>query len=79
MNITVKLFASFREMFQKDSIELRVPENCTLLELTHLIGRDVPDFERVPGRWAVNLELKPLDYRLKGDEEIAWIPPVSGG
>jgi len=79
MNVTIKLFASFREMFQKDEMEFYVPENCTLLELNRLIGREYPEFEQVPGRWAVNLELKALDYRLKGDEEIAWIPPVSGG
>lgn len=79
MNVTVKFFASMREIFQKDEIELHVPNDCTLLELTHLIGKDYPGFEQYPGRWAVNLELKTFDYRLRGNEEIAWIPPVSGG
>lgn len=79
MNITVKLFAGLRESLRKDEMELQVPENCTLLELNGIIGKEYPDFERVGGRWAVDLELKTLDYRLKGDEEIAWIPPVSGG
>ena len=79
MKVTVKLFASSRELFQKDELELHVPENCTLSELNDLIGREYPDFEKVPGRWAVNLELKAWDCRLRGDEEIAWIPPVSGG
>lgn len=79
MNVTIKLFASLREKFQRDEIEMLVPENCTLLELNRIVGREYPDFERLPGRWAVNLELRPLNYRLKGNEEIAWIPPVSGG
>ncbi len=79
MNITVKLFASFREMYQKDKIILKVPKNCSLSELNHILGKEYPDFKGMPGRWSVNLELKTMEYHLKGNEEIAWIPPVSGG
>ncbi len=79
MEVSVKLFASVREMFQKDEIRVWVSDNCTLQELNHFIGKEHPNFKNLPGRWAVNLEFRSLDYKIKGNEEIAWIPPVSGG
>ena len=79
MNVKIKLFASARESLRSNLIEINVPRNCTLTELQECLGRDFPEFKSLPGRWAVNLEIKTADYALRGDEEIAWIPPVSGG
>ena len=79
MNVKVKLFASARESLQTDAVEISVPRNCTLKELYDYLSREYPQFKKMAGRWAVNLELKTSDYSLRGDEEIAWIPPASGG
>ena len=79
MYVKIKLFASAKDRLQKDAVEISVPRNCTLKELYDCVSRDYPQFRTMVGRWAVNLELKTLDYMLRGDEEIAWIPPVTGG
>ena len=79
MIIKVKLFASARERASSDAIAVIVPAQTTLARLRELMDENAPPLRGTPGRWAVNLEFAPADYVVKAEDELAWIPPVSGG
>ena len=79
MRINVMLFAGARERVSSDAIALDVPAQTTLSRLRDLMDEEVPALRGLPGRWAVNLEFAPADYVVKAEDELAWIPPVSGG
>lgn len=79
MRVTVKLFASAREKAQANAIEVTVSEEATLQDLLTAMGETCPPLKSLPGRWAVNLNLAVSNQRIHPDDEIAWIPPVSGG
>lgn len=79
MSITVKYFASLREVLGRgeDSLELG-PENITVSEL----------WERIADRkktlpknvlTAINMEYVKEDARIKDGDEVAFFPPVTGG
>jgi molybdopterin converting factor subunit 1 len=82
MTVTVRLFAILRERAGRDSIELSLPEGATVEQavealraqdgLADLIGR-------LPVRMAVNREYAQADTLLAPGDELALVPPVSGG
>ncbi len=76
MTLEVKLFAMLRERAGSGSIEVEVPEGATvgelIGELSELIGA-------MPVRAAVNREYSSESAVLHPGDEIALIPPVSGG
>ena len=82
MKVTVRLFAILRERAGRDSIELSLPEGATVAEavealrsedgLTDVIGR-------LPVRMAVNREYAEAGATLTSGDELALVPPVSGG
>jgi molybdopterin converting factor subunit 1 len=76
VQITVRLFAGLRERAGADEIELELPDGATvadaLAQLAHLAdGAQV--------LLAVNREYAAPDVRLAPGDEVAMIPPVSGG
>ena len=79
MIVNVKLFASARERACADSVALIVSSPATLSYLRKLMDETVPALRGVSGRWAVNLEFAPDDYVVQMNDEVVWIPPVSGG
>jgi MoaE-MoaD fusion protein len=82
MKVTVRLFAILRQRAGRDSIELSLPEGATVAEavealrsedgLTDVIGR-------LPVRMAVNREYAEAAETLSAGDELALVPPVSGG
>jgi MoaE-MoaD fusion protein len=82
MRVEVKLFAVFRERAERDSIELDLPEQATVADALRALGRraDLSDLiERMPTRVAVNREYAAEDAPITDGDELALIPPVSGG
>jgi molybdopterin converting factor subunit 1 len=81
MLLTTRLFASFRETVGAGSVEVELGPKPTVRELLGVLRRDYPrlgpalDCAMV----AVNLEYVGPDYRLDEGDEVAIIPPVSGG
>ncbi len=78
----VRLFAVLRERAGSDSIEIELREGATVSDaLEELSG--LPPLaellERLPVRMAVNRAYASLDERLGPDDELALIPPISGG
>jgi molybdopterin converting factor subunit 1 len=81
ITVTVKLFAVYQEVYQQDQIILSVPSESRVIEILNKIIKDKPDLEqwRNLTRLAVNLDFVTEDFILHQGDEIALIPPVSGG
>ena len=76
MRVRVRLFAILRERAGTSEVELELPAGAragdALAALSGLTGE-------IPVRLAVNRELAPPGQPLAAGDEIALIPPVSGG
>jgi molybdopterin synthase catalytic subunit len=82
MRVTVLLFAMLRQRAGTPSLELDLPDGATAAEaLAVLRSRDELGelVGRLPLRVAVNREYVPESTALSSGDELAVIPPVSGG
>jgi molybdopterin synthase catalytic subunit len=75
MKVTVRLFAVLRERAGRDSLELELDDGATVRDAIAAV--DVSD--GVPVVMAVNREVAAEDLVLEAGDELALIPPVSGG
>jgi molybdopterin synthase catalytic subunit len=81
MRVTVRLFGALRESCGEKELPLDVPEGTRAGELRELLAAKHPPFEQLGPRIAisVNLELVDLEQVLHDGDEVAFLPPVSGG
>ena len=79
MKVSVKLFASAREKTGSEVAELDVASPARVQDLLTALRDVYPDLCSVTGRWAVNLDFVALEYPVTSEDEVAFIPPVSGG
>jgi MoaE-MoaD fusion protein len=82
VTVTVRLFAMLRERAGRDAFELELADGATVADaLEALRDRDgLGDMlERMPVRAAVNREYAANETPLAPGDELALIPPVSGG
>ncbi len=81
MKINVLLFASLRDIAGKGQLELEVEENCTVEDLSKKLYELYPKVESFKSsvRIALNQEFVEGDIELRDGDEIAYLPPVSGG
>ena len=81
MRITVRLFAILRERAGVDEIAIDVPENVTAKSAGAIVADKYPATRDLLPRvaYAVNRSYVRPDTRLKSGDELALIPPVSGG
>lgn len=81
MRIQVKLFAILRDKVKTGAFELQVPDRATVNEAIDAIARLHPPIAiylpRVSS--AVNREYVRSEHVLRDGDELALIPPVSGG
>ena len=82
MFIDVRLFAMLRERAGSDSVTVEVPDGATVRDAVDAVAR-MHGLADVMGRMsvvmAVNREYADDDARLAEGDELALIPPVSGG
>lgn len=81
MTVQVRLFAILRERAGADQVDLELPETATVADALAALAR-LPGLEAVSGgsaRLAVNREYATPDTALTAGDELALIPPVSGG
>jgi molybdopterin converting factor subunit 1 len=82
MTVTVRLFAILRERAGRDSVEIELAEGATVgdaferLAAAPGLGELV---ERLPLRMAVNREYADAGTPIAPGDELALIPPISGG
>lgn len=81
VKVRVLLFAILRQRAGQNHVEIELEEGSTVAEaieeLTGLPGLDV--LSELPVRMAVNRDYATAETRLHADDELALIPPVSGG
>jgi molybdopterin converting factor subunit 1 len=81
MMVKTRLFASFREAIESGSVTLEVRPGASVRELLAVLQREYPRLEPTieSAMVAVNLEYVGPDFELSEGDEVALIPPVSGG
>ena len=80
MKIRVRLFASFREAAGTTALAWDAPEGATVSDVVTALAAAYP-FGPAADKalLAVNQEYVGGSYRLRDGDELALIPPVSGG
>lgn len=79
--VKVKLFAIFQEVFATDEMQITLEAAAPVSRIfDHLVSQH-PNLERWRSltRYAVNLNFVQPDRVLDNGDEVALIPPVSGG
>jgi molybdopterin converting factor subunit 1 len=81
MHVTIRLFAGLRERAKANSISLDLKQGATVQDAIDAASKMVEGGLRTRGHTmlAVNREYVTADYVLKDRDELAMIPPVSGG
>ncbi len=82
MRVQIRLFAMLRERVGESSLELGLPAGATVEDALTALAADERLgglLERLPVRLAVNRDYAAQDTVLHGGDELALIPPVSGG
>jgi molybdopterin synthase catalytic subunit len=81
MRVTVKLFAVLRERAGTGEITLDLPPGATAATAAAALGEQTPALEKFLGQvaYAVNRSYVPATEPLCDGDELAIIPPVSGG
>jgi MoaE-MoaD fusion protein len=74
VRISVRLFAGLRERAGASHVEVELPDEAVVADLLDVMGL-------APGQCvvALNREYAPADARVLASDEVAMIPPVSGG
>jgi molybdopterin synthase catalytic subunit len=80
MQVRVLLFGSLREAAGAKEFSVTLPERAALRDLRAEVASQ-PAFQRLAGRLriAVNREFATDDQLLADGDEVAFLPPVSGG
>jgi molybdopterin converting factor subunit 1 len=81
IQVRVRFFASVRERLRCSEASCSLPDGATINELLDQLCRDYPGLADVRRalRVALNQEYVDAAHRLSNDDEVALIPPVSGG
>ena len=79
IRVHVRLFAAYREAAGATRLDAPLPSDATVQHLLHSLASRIPALETAPGLVAVNLTYAHRDAPLHDGDEVALIPPVSGG
>lgn len=81
MQITVKLFAIFQEVFAVDEMQITLESGAAVSQIFDRLVSQQPSLEkwRPLTRYAINLNFADPHTSLVDGDEVALIPPVSGG
>lgn len=81
MKARVKFFAALHQMMGTRELDLEVAEGLTVAELHRDLCARFPRLADYGDNllFSVNAEYVPADHPLRDGDEVAFIPPVSGG
>ena len=81
MQHTLKLFASLRDVAAADALVVELPEGATAGDLFEAVARNHPALaDHLAGtRLAAGMRFVDRSWPLEAGQELALIPPVSGG
>ncbi len=82
--IKVLLFGRFCDLHDKESFEVTLTNDSTSAdELRQQLSAEFPDLGRALNETqtliAVNQEIVAINHLLKAGDEVAFLPPVTGG
>jgi molybdopterin synthase sulfur carrier subunit len=79
--VKVKMFAIFQEVFATDEMQITLEAGAPVSQIFDRLVSQHPNLEkwRSLTRYAVNLNFVQPDRVLDNGDEVALIPPVSGG
>ncbi len=81
--VTIKLFAIYREKANTDRVELDIKQGMKVKDLLEAVKERIPSIKELviegKGMVAVNHEVAKPDTIVNDGDEVALIPPVSGG
>ena len=81
MKITIRFFAMLREVVGTDSISLELSGSKPVFDVVKEIQVAFPGLEKYTSitSFAVNGEYAKRDVMLQDGDELALLPPISGG
>lgn len=80
MKLAIRLFGIAREITGQTVLNWEVEEPFQVADLQAKLNQEYPEFARLHTLMvAVNEDYSPANTLLKANDEIAIIPPVSGG
>lgn len=81
MDVRLRFFASIREKLHRSEATCSLPDGATVHDLLEQLSREYPPLADVRRalRVAVNQVYVDPDHTLSDNDEVALIPPVSGG
>lgn len=81
MRVTIRLFARLREIVGQDVVVLELDEPAAARDAWAQLAERHPALAPFAGAMstAVNAEYAKLDSPLSDGDEVAFLPPVSGG
>jgi len=81
MKVRLRFFASLRERLRRSEGECTLPAEATVGDLWNTLCGEFPQLTELGASvsFAVNQEYVDRQHRLAENDEVALIPPVSGG
>jgi molybdopterin synthase sulfur carrier subunit len=81
MTIRALFFASYRDLAGTDELVVHLPAGSDVAMLVHQLRAGGSGWQALPAApaVAVNMTYAPLSTQLCDGDEVAFIPPVSGG
>jgi molybdopterin converting factor small subunit len=81
MKLQIRLFAAARQLAQRELLEVECHEGATLAEVRDAVRTTCPALDPLLThiRFAVNARYAPDQQVVAPSDQIACIPPVSGG
>lgn len=79
IEVQVRCFAAVRELLGTDALTVELAPGTTVDGLRRLLAERAPGLSRLALAFAVNRDYARADTVLRHGDEIAFIPPISGG
>lgn len=81
MIVRTLFFASYRDLAGADELEVELPAEASVADLVRQLRDGGGGWSALPAApaVAVNCDYAPLSTPLRDGDEVAFIPPVSGG
>lgn len=79
LRITLRCFAAVREALGTDVLQVEVPVGTTVEGLRRRLAERTPALAHLPMAFAVNRDYARGEAVLHEGDEVAFIPPISGG
>ena len=80
-SLSIKLFASLKQSMNSDEVKIDIDNEITVSQMKKIVFESYPNLKKlnVPFLVAVNHKIAKDSVVISTKDEVALIPPVSGG